>query len=163
MASTGTNCPATKCRQLCRAKARSRPAAAPWRYARTEAFISELEWGPPASSALTIMDDPGKWRPHRFRLVPSSGIFSIACEGRGDALVATGGDYNRPADSKQVAIHSEDGGETWQLAETQPGGYRSAVGSCAYDDFAAVGPNGTDEIGRASCRERGESVGFAGG
>ena len=75
---------------------------------------------------------------------PSSGIFSIACEGRGDALVATGGDYNRPADSKQVAIHSEDGGETWQLAETQPGGYRSAVGSCAYDDFAAVGPNGTD-------------------
>ena len=74
----------------------------------------------------------------------SSGIFSVACEGRGGALVAVGGDYKKPAEAKRVAVYSEDGGETWQLAETQPGGYRSAVGSCAYDDFAAVGPNGTD-------------------
>lgn len=75
---------------------------------------------------------------------PSSGIFSVACEGRGGALVAVGGDYKKPAEAKRVAIYSEDGGEAWQLAETQPGGYRSAVGSCAYDDFAAVGPSGTD-------------------
>lgn len=74
----------------------------------------------------------------------SSGIFSVACEGQGGALVAVGGDYKKPAEAKQVAIYSQDGGETWQVAETQPGGYRSAVGSCAYDDFAAVGPNGTD-------------------
>ena len=75
---------------------------------------------------------------------PSSGIFSVACEGRGGALVAVGGDYKKPADVKRVAVYSDGGGETWQPAETQPGGYRSAVGSCAYDDFAAVGPNGTD-------------------
>ena len=75
---------------------------------------------------------------------PSSGIFSVACEGRGYALVAVGGDYKKPVEAKRVAIKSEDAGETWQLAETQPGGYRSGVRSCAYDDFAAVGPNGTD-------------------
>ncbi len=43
-----------------------------------------------------------------------------------------------------MAIYSEDSGETWRLAEQQPGGYRSAVGSFSYGDFAAVGPNGTD-------------------
>lgn len=75
---------------------------------------------------------------------PSSGIFSVACEGRGDALVAVGGNYKKPAEAKELAIYSEDAGTTWQPAEAQPGGYRSAVGSCAYDDFAAVGPNGTD-------------------
>ena len=74
----------------------------------------------------------------------SSGIFSVACEGRGGALVAVGGDYKKPAKAKRVAIYSADGGESWRLAEKQPGGYRSAVASCAYDDLAAVGPNGTD-------------------
>jgi photosystem II stability/assembly factor-like uncharacterized protein len=75
---------------------------------------------------------------------PSSGIFSIACEGRAYYLVAVGGDYKEPARAKQAAIYSEDSGETWSLAEQQPGGYRSAVGSFSYGDFAAVGPNGTD-------------------
>lgn len=74
----------------------------------------------------------------------SSGIFSVACEGRRDGLVAVGGDYKEPGQAKRVAIYSEDCGETWQLAEQQPGGYRSAVGSFSYGDFAAVGPNGTD-------------------
>lgn len=74
----------------------------------------------------------------------SSGIFSVACQGRGDALVAVGGDYKEPMQAKQVAIYSGDSGETWSLAEQQPGGYRSAVGSFSYGDFAAVGPNGTD-------------------
>ena len=58
--------------------------------------------------------------------------------------MAVGGDYKKPAEANRVAIYSADGGETWQLAEKQPGGYRSAAASCAYDDFAAVGPNGTD-------------------
>lgn len=75
---------------------------------------------------------------------PSSGIFSVDCEGRGETLVAVGGDYKEPSRAKRVAIHSQDSGATWHLAETQPGGYRSAVGSFSYGDFAAVGPNGTD-------------------
>jgi photosystem II stability/assembly factor-like uncharacterized protein len=72
----------------------------------------------------------------------SAGIFSIACNGH--AVVAVGGDYKDPANSKQVAIYSHDAGDTWHLAAQQPGGYRSAVGSFSYGDFAAVGPNGTD-------------------
>ncbi len=72
----------------------------------------------------------------------SSGIFSIACEDQ--SLVAVGGDYKEPARAKQVAALSTDSGETWHLAQQQPGGYRSAVGSFSYRDFAAVGPNGTD-------------------
>jgi photosystem II stability/assembly factor-like uncharacterized protein len=74
---------------------------------------------------------------------PSSGVFSIACEGSDD-LVAVGGDYNLPAGADRVAIYSDDAGATWKIAATQPGGYRSAVGSFSYGDFAAVGPNGTD-------------------
>lgn len=74
---------------------------------------------------------------------PSSGIFSIACEAPND-VVAVGGDYQEPARANRVAIFSADAGETWHLSATQPGGYRSAVGSFSYGDFAAVGPNGTD-------------------
>jgi photosystem II stability/assembly factor-like uncharacterized protein len=73
---------------------------------------------------------------------PSSGIFSIACEDQ--AIVAVGGDYKEPSRAKRVAIRSMDSGETWHLAVQQPGGYRSAVASFSYGDFAAVGPNGTD-------------------
>jgi photosystem II stability/assembly factor-like uncharacterized protein len=73
----------------------------------------------------------------------SSGVFSIACEGL-DALVAVGGDYQEPGSASRVAIYSNDAGQTWQLSVQQPGGYRSAVGSFSFSDFAAVGPNGTD-------------------
>jgi photosystem II stability/assembly factor-like uncharacterized protein len=73
----------------------------------------------------------------------SSGIFSVACDGP-DTMLAVGGDYNLPASADRVAIYSSDAGATWQLAAQQPGGYRSAVGSFSYGDFAAVGTNGTD-------------------
>lgn len=76
----------------------------------------------------------------------SGGIFSIACDRR--SVVAVGGDYKEQAKAKhkakQVAALSTDSGATWHLAQEQPGGYRSAVGSLSYGDFAAVGPNGTD-------------------
>jgi photosystem II stability/assembly factor-like uncharacterized protein len=74
---------------------------------------------------------------------PSSGIFGIACEAA-DTLVAVGGDYREPARTNQVAIFSADAGLRWHLSAMPPGGYRSAVGSFSYGDFAAVGPNGTD-------------------
>lgn len=75
---------------------------------------------------------------------PTGGVFSVACEGRGRYLAAVGGDYKQPTRARQTAVYSEDFGKTWTLAEQQPGGYRSAVGSFSYGDFAAVGPNGTD-------------------
>jgi photosynthesis system II assembly factor YCF48-like protein len=74
---------------------------------------------------------------------PSRGVFSVACEGA-ERLVVVGGDYREPNRSQQVAAYTEDSGATWRLSPTQPGGYRSAVGSFSYGDFAAVGPNGTD-------------------
>jgi len=73
---------------------------------------------------------------------PTSGIFGIACEG--SLVVAVGGDYKNADSSKQVAAFSEDLGETWQLADSQPGGYRSAVGNFGPGSLVAVGPNGTD-------------------
>jgi photosystem II stability/assembly factor-like uncharacterized protein len=73
---------------------------------------------------------------------PSSGIFSLACHGH--SIVAVGGDYKKPATAGKVAIYSKDFGATWRLAEDQPGGYRSGVVFLSHDDFAAIGPNGTD-------------------
>lgn len=73
----------------------------------------------------------------------SAGIFSIACNGS-DNVVVVGGDYKKPNDSARVAAFSQDGGQHWELAATQPGGYRSAIASFGNGDFAAVGPNGTD-------------------
>lgn len=92
-------------------------------------------------------DDKGKsWTVSETPIgggAPSRGIFSIACNGPDD-LVAVGGDYKEPDNDKRVAIYSNDAGDTWRLAEAQPGGFRSAVASFSNGDFAAVGPNGTD-------------------
>ena len=74
---------------------------------------------------------------------PSTGIFSLACEGT-STLVAMGGDYKNPDRNDRVAIFSTNAGKTWQLSAQQPGGYRSAVGAIGHGSLAAVGPNGTD-------------------
>ena len=74
----------------------------------------------------------------------SQGIFSIV---RMSAThgVAVGGDYQRPEDTTRTACLTTDGGQTWQLPTTFPGGYRSAV---AYHPetpiLLAVGPSGAD-------------------
>ncbi len=73
----------------------------------------------------------------------SAGIFSVACNGS-DNVIVVGGDYKKPTDPIRVAAYSNNGGQHWEPAATQPGGYRSAVASFEYGDFAAVGPNGTD-------------------
>lgn len=101
--------------------------------------------GGPAARVFRSADEGHTWTVQETPIAAgaaSSGIFSIGCEGYD--LVAVGGDYQEPSKSKNTAIYSDDSGETWHLAEAQPGGYRSAVGSCAYGDFAAVGTNGTD-------------------
>lgn len=69
------------------------------------------------------------------------GIFSLARSG--NVVVAVGGDYEQAAQRERVAAYSIDQGKTWKLAETMPGGYRSAV-TRGEKGFLAVGPNGAD-------------------
>jgi len=102
--------------------------------------------GGPAARVFRSADQGFSWTVAETPLArgsASSGVFSVACNGP-DNIVAVGGDYKDPDNARKVAAYSNDSGATWHLAETQPGGYRSAVGSFSYGDFAAVGPNGTD-------------------
>jgi photosystem II stability/assembly factor-like uncharacterized protein len=102
--------------------------------------------GGPAARIFGSKDDGRSWSVAETPIggaAASRGVFSIACQDRDD-LVAVGGDYKDPDNDKRVAIYSDDAGQTWHLAESQPGGYRSAVAWFSYDDFASVGPNGTD-------------------
>lgn len=73
----------------------------------------------------------------------SSGVFSIACAGSSE-LAAVGGNYREAVADSAVAAYSRDGGVHWQLAATQPRGYRSAVASLGNGKYVAVGTNGTD-------------------
>jgi len=74
----------------------------------------------------------------------SSGVFSIAF--KNDAFgVAVGGNSQKPDDSAGTAVFSTDIGVTWQSAQTQPHGFRSAVAyDAATNAWITVGPNGTD-------------------
>ncbi|MGH9711460.1 MAG: WD40/YVTN/BNR-like repeat-containing protein [Candidatus Acidiferrales bacterium] len=102
--------------------------------------------GGPAARIFRSEDRGRSWTVVEIPIVsdtPSSGVFSVACEGEDD-VVAVGGDYKEPNGAKRVAAYSEDSGATWHVAATQPGGFRSAVGFFFHGDFAAVGPNGTD-------------------
>ena len=74
----------------------------------------------------------------------STGIFSVAFVDtqRG---VAVGGDYQQPNDTTQTACFTENGGQSWQLPATFPGGYRSAVAyHPASQLMLTVGPSGSD-------------------
>jgi len=95
------------------------------------------------------------------RATPSQGVFSFAVRPesvenpkpyklsngphcRKADIVAVGGDYQNPNDRTATAAFT-GGSNKFQLAQTMPGGYRSAV---AYDPttrtWITVGPNGTD-------------------
>ncbi len=103
------------------------------------------------------VDHEGRRNKWERELVPveshteSSGIFSLATRRTpsgaafNDAMVAVGGDYQKPNDSSNTAALSLDNGKTWSIPSTPPHGFRSAV---AYDSAAktwiTVGPNGTD-------------------
>jgi photosystem II stability/assembly factor-like uncharacterized protein len=105
--------------------------------------------GGPAARIFHSADEGRSWTAVETPMASgnaSSGIFSLACLGR--SIVAVGGDYKEPAGATKVAVYSavypKDSGATWRLAEQQPGGYRSAVVFLSDDEFAAIGPNGTD-------------------
>ena len=70
-----------------------------------------------------------------------AGIFSLTAEW--GHLMAVGGDYKNPKLAEKNAAYSHDGGKTWRLAATPPGGYRSAIAD-NNGKYLAVGPNGSD-------------------
>jgi len=74
----------------------------------------------------------------------SSGVFSIAF--KNDAIgVAVGGNSLKPDDSTGTAASSTDMGKTWDLAQTPPHGFRTAVAyDAASNAWITLGPNGTD-------------------
>lgn len=72
----------------------------------------------------------------------SSGIFSIAV--RGGSVVVVGGDYKNVTAADHSAARSLDGGATWSLAKSPPGGFRSAVAFLDRSTLIAVGPSGED-------------------
>jgi photosystem II stability/assembly factor-like uncharacterized protein len=72
----------------------------------------------------------------------SSGVFSVLRVK--NTVIAIGGDYRVANGTSRVAAHSTDGGATWQLATSQPGGYRSAVAVLDGSTLLCAGPNGED-------------------
>jgi hypothetical protein len=60
-------------------------------------------------------------------------------------LIAVGGDYTKPNESKGTAAWSADGGQHWTASATPPHGFRSAVQwSEALKLWITVGTNGSD-------------------
>jgi photosystem II stability/assembly factor-like uncharacterized protein len=72
----------------------------------------------------------------------SAGIFSLDVSGH--RVVAVGGDYLAADARVDIAAASRDGGRSWRLASTMPGGYRSGVAFVGHDSLVAVGPTGSD-------------------
>jgi len=102
--------------------------------------------GGPAARVFRSLDSGRTWTVTETPVEhgnASSGIFSIA-RGTGKKVVVAGGDYRDPKRASAIAAYSLDDGQTWQLSEQQPGGYRSAVARIKDSLLAAVGPSGED-------------------
>ncbi len=101
--------------------------------------------GGPAARVFHSSDAGDSWTVNSTPIVSgnaSSGNFSIAAHDK--SLVVVGGDYKDVGNPTRAAAYSADQGETWKLAEQQPGGFRSAVARVTEKSLAAVGPNGED-------------------
>ena len=79
----------------------------------------------------------------------AAGVFSVGARPvpalRNIAVVAAGGNYEKPNDTTGIAAYSLDAGKTWKPTELPPHGYRSAV---EWDRdrgvWITVGTNGSD-------------------
>jgi len=102
--------------------------------------------GGPAARVFHSSDRGRTWAVSETPLAhgnASSGIFSIARADENEVVVV-GGNYQDPQRASAVAAYSLDEGQTWQLSEQQPGGYRSALACLHHALCVAVGPNGED-------------------
>jgi photosystem II stability/assembly factor-like uncharacterized protein len=77
---------------------------------------------------------------------PSTGIFSIAFNDRGEAM-AVGGDYQNDQDTRGTVAYSRDGGRSWTLSqEPNDVGFRSGVAWRDHPElplWVAVGTSGS--------------------
>jgi len=73
----------------------------------------------------------------------SAGLFSVNFASPETGL-AVGGDFNDPKREGCRAIFTEDGGDSWHMAETMPAAYRSCVVSLNKKLHFAIGKTGCD-------------------
>jgi len=112
----------------------------------------DLYFGTGATARARVFHSPDFGRTWSVTETPiasgndSSGIFSLDAR-RAPMLLAVGGDYNEPALHGRAAAFSRDDGKTWEPAQQQPGGFRSAVSVIDDAIAVAVGPNGIDVTG----------------
>jgi len=104
--------------------------------------------GSPASRVFKSEDKGKIWavvETAMKRPKPTGGIFSLAFTS--DTYgIAVGGDYEDDRDNSLNAAITKDGGNTWEVIETQqPNGYRSAVAPIPFTEWwIAVGTSGVD-------------------
>jgi photosystem II stability/assembly factor-like uncharacterized protein len=76
--------------------------------------------------------------------VPSAGIFSVAFADAKNGVIV-GGDYQKPALAEKNLAVTKDGGNTWNLIETEkPAGFRSGIVLLGKEKALAVGTSGSD-------------------
>src|SRR5437660_7185978 len=83
--------------------------------------------GGPVARVFRSPDSGRTWTVHETPIAhgnASSGIFSITRRDE-KTIVVVGGDYQDPTRASAIAAYSLDKGQTWQLSEQQPGGFRS--------------------------------------
>lgn len=89
-----------------------------------------------------------------------AGIFAVAAGSSGEVVIS-GGDYLLPAARDGNFAISTDRGETWQLADAPPFGYRSDVAGVGAQ-WISVGTNGVDTgssiAGQIEWRESGWNI-----
>ena len=76
----------------------------------------------------------------------ATGNFSIAFKDATHGVIV-GGDYTKEAEARDNSAVTSDGGRTWALTKSLPGGFRSGVvymGKGKATAILAVGPKGTD-------------------
>ena len=102
--------------------------------------------GGPAARVFHSTDGGLSWTVARTPILqgnPSSGAFSVGFDGD-KHLIALGGDYKLVDNPDHASAYSIDGGLSWQLANRQPGGFRSAVAHVHEGYWVAIGPTGED-------------------
>ena len=75
---------------------------------------------------------------------PTTGIYSVAFRDAKRGVIV-GGDYTQPELAGANAAYTKDGGKTWTMSESPPGGYRSGV------VFLPGRMNDLIAVGRAGC------------
>jgi photosystem II stability/assembly factor-like uncharacterized protein len=74
---------------------------------------------------------------------PNAGIHSLAFRDPWHGI-AVGGDHTAPSAAPHGSATTRDGGHTWTLSTTAPGGYRSGSAWLNTNTTVAVGPTGSD-------------------